>query len=592
MADLVADVITEVKSVKKPYSYLIPDSLTELITIGVEVLVPLRSRVVKGWVTAVKTRDNYDLELYPIRKFRSLGPPENVVELCRWSAWRWVGPMSYFLKIAAPETVVKNLPEKPNFHCPSLTLGKHQISIINSLLSGKDLSYTLRLRQPGMMKWLILGIFERVKNSIIVVMPTKQETLRLYQELKKDNINVFIFKQDWARIASGNSIVLGNRDAVFAPLKTKDLGAIIVFDPLSEHYFDERSPTWNAPKVAHKRSQNEKIPVVFINPTPGLWELENTTQIIPDPHIQRRCWAPILILEIGAQDPTKEEFPSSVTNKIRQALKLSSPVAVIVNKLNGSGNLFCKTCFKSLSCSICHSPLVTTSLKPPFDELYCPRCDYKTKDISCECKDPKLKLFNKSATKLAQELQQILKIKTTLRSHKDSNEKGNLLVGTSAILNQEPALSLIYLPYFDQIMYSKRFDCYLQALRTLSICSQKVLAGKGIGVIIRTRYPNNIILKAAQMGRPEIAIPEIIQQIKEFFPKADSSFSCLRGSVDSLTNWLDNNKDFLASFEVLGPSSDGLVLIRGDSFSKMCDVLNSLEIPNTIKLYVEPKEIL
>ena len=36
----------------------------------------------------------------------SAGPPADVVDLCRWAAWRWAGPLATFLRAASPANVV------------------------------------------------------------------------------------------------------------------------------------------------------------------------------------------------------------------------------------------------------------------------------------------------------------------------------------------------------------------------------------------------------------------------------------------------------------------------------------------------------
>ena len=37
----------------------------------------------------------------------SAGPPPDVVDLCRWAAWRWAGPLATFLRAASPANVVR-----------------------------------------------------------------------------------------------------------------------------------------------------------------------------------------------------------------------------------------------------------------------------------------------------------------------------------------------------------------------------------------------------------------------------------------------------------------------------------------------------
>ena len=40
-------------------------------------------------------------DLHEVVGLVSAGPPAEVVDLCRWAAWRWAGPLATFLRAAS-----------------------------------------------------------------------------------------------------------------------------------------------------------------------------------------------------------------------------------------------------------------------------------------------------------------------------------------------------------------------------------------------------------------------------------------------------------------------------------------------------------
>jgi primosomal protein N' len=596
LTTLVANVFTEVKAINQPYSYLIPEHLHENLQVGDQVLVPLKGRTVKGFVVEIKQQQEFNIKLLPIKKFRGIGPPGKVVELCRWCAWRWVGSVFYFLKIASAEKLYtqkqKSGINSLNYKSFNITLGTQQNKIVNECLSTDKLIHTLRLRQPEFMRWLILAMFTRLQKSLIVLVPTKDELLRLYQELSQTGAPVKTFKNDWFEITQGNCIVVGNRDAIFAPVPENNLGAILIYDPSDSSYQDERAPTWHASKVARQRSQLENIPVVFIDPAPSFHELYDSKLITVSQTIERNTWAPVFVINATKEDPIKGEFPEIVLNKMRKASQLDQPIAVLVNRIKGAGNLFCKNCYQVLNCPNCDSLLLTDELRPPYDTAFCPTCDYHINSQICACGNPKIHLFNKSLNKVAFELKSILKTNVSLRSNKLKSDPEKFLVGTTAILNQEASLALVYLPYFDQILFAPKLNSFSKALHLLFTCSLRVLKAKGVGIILRTKFPEHPVIKAAQMGRPYLAQKCIDDQYKTFYVNDQASFAFVKGSTPQIESWIKQLKSSCSSLEILGPSKYSKYLIKAPDFKILCETLNAIEHPKDVKIYVEAEDLL
>ena len=69
------------------------------------VRVPLHGRRVRGGVVDADVAQPEATDLREVLAVSS-GPPADVVDLCRWAAWRWAGPVASFLRAASPPNVV------------------------------------------------------------------------------------------------------------------------------------------------------------------------------------------------------------------------------------------------------------------------------------------------------------------------------------------------------------------------------------------------------------------------------------------------------------------------------------------------------
>ena len=58
------------------------------------VRVPLHGRRVRGWVVDADVAQPEASDLREVLAVSSAGPPADIVDLCRWAAWRWAGPVA------------------------------------------------------------------------------------------------------------------------------------------------------------------------------------------------------------------------------------------------------------------------------------------------------------------------------------------------------------------------------------------------------------------------------------------------------------------------------------------------------------------
>src|SRR4051812_26940702 len=106
----VVRVLPDVAAINREFDYLVPEQWADQVAVGTMVRVPLHGRRVGGWVTALDPEPTTDARLVALAKVSGVGPSAEMIDLCRWAAWRWSGRLATFLTTASPPTMVARLP--------------------------------------------------------------------------------------------------------------------------------------------------------------------------------------------------------------------------------------------------------------------------------------------------------------------------------------------------------------------------------------------------------------------------------------------------------------------------------------------------
>ncbi len=165
----------------------------------------------------------------------SAGPPPDVVDLCRWAAWRWAGPVATFLRAASSPNVVRGAaaPERERAVYPGPALDGAELRVV-----GPRDHLEVPLAPEG---------------STLVIDPSPARGAHLAARRRDEGREVVtpgsehpdaVRTEHWERARAGVCVVIGGRSAVWAPVP--DLAAIVVLDESDEALEDERAPTWNA----------------------------------------------------------------------------------------------------------------------------------------------------------------------------------------------------------------------------------------------------------------------------------------------------------------------------------------------------------
>ena len=96
-------------AVPKLFDYAVPARWKDTVTVGTRVRVVLHGRRVGGWVVEDNVSPPEGVAPADLAQWSGWGPPAPVVALAEWAAWRWAGPVPFFLGVASPLRPVRRL---------------------------------------------------------------------------------------------------------------------------------------------------------------------------------------------------------------------------------------------------------------------------------------------------------------------------------------------------------------------------------------------------------------------------------------------------------------------------------------------------
>ncbi len=261
---------TDMAAVPKLFDYLVPEGWTQDVRVGTRVRVELHGRRVGGWVVDDDVTPPEGVELRPLKLWSGWGPPPSLVELATWAAWRWAGPISFFLGVASPHGSVRRLPAVPGVGPgPGDTRPEQSaLRVLAGTVLQTDGSTILRLAPSTDLIDLVLAVVEDPDTAsrpggVLVLVPSVGWAERLCARLVRRG---YPATTDWAAARAGWPIVVGSRAAAWAPLPS--LAAALVLDAHDESYREESAPTYSAVEVVTERARRDGCPCILTSPCP------------------------------------------------------------------------------------------------------------------------------------------------------------------------------------------------------------------------------------------------------------------------------------------------------------------------------------
>ncbi|MCL4423792.1 MAG: hypothetical protein M1115_11690 [Actinobacteria bacterium] len=365
-------VLPDVIGLDREFDYLLPRSMGPQseqaggVGVGAMVRIELHGRRVNGWVVSEHSQPTEGIDLKPLAGYRGHGPSEEVVDLARWAAWRWSGPMARFLRTASPpRLILADLPARGEgaFKATGSRRGSllpEQKALGESVGGGCTV---LRLA-PGIDRlcWveailelmdLAMGRTDRSMGppSAIVLVPTQRGAEALSIALRSAGQDVARWPQQWDLAAAGGRIVVGARGAAWA--SAPDLCGIIVLDSHDERYQEERSPTWDGWVVAAERARRSKVPCVLISPCPTLVQTHSAQVVKTSAAFERKGWPLVEVVDRRGADPREGVLGERVVTALKRAIASGQHALCIYNRTGGVRLLTCRACGEPVVCESC-----------------------------------------------------------------------------------------------------------------------------------------------------------------------------------------------------------------------------------------------
>jgi primosomal protein N' (replication factor Y) len=540
------EVLPDSSGIDRAFHYLVPAALGE-VPVGSIVRISLHGRRVRGWVVAAGTPVPPGVKPVPIQKVLSLGPPLDIVELCRWGAWRFAGRLRPFLAAASPPVLVRaragpaagaqpapaGAPPAPAAGAQPAPAGAQPApaagaqpaqyaepvegqlvsaaptlgAAVAKALAAGDAVLRLSPAQPRLD--VVLEVVQQLGASPLVLTESRQDAETLTRRLRAQRLAVAMQPEDWAWAGSsqGPDVVVGTRNAALAPGHP---AAVVVLDAHSEAYRSERAPTFDARLIAAERARRLGVPVVFVSPNPPLELCSGRPVVGLPPPVELQGWARLVTLDARQEDPRDGGYSPAMVSLIRTALRdsPSRPVVLVLNRKGRARLVSCGSCQTVQRCPRCGTALVQLE-KPKKGELgtmTCPRCGLASPALCSECGAGHLRVLRPGASRAAEEVAALLGVDVgEVTATTKQLPATPVLVGTEAVLHRVRSAGLVGFLDFDNELLAPRFRAAEQALTLLSRAS-RLLGRRAAGgkVVVRTSVPDHPVVLAADAGDPSL----------------------------------------------------------------------------------------
>ena len=354
----VCRVVADVPAIEREFDYLVPDDLAARVAVGTIVRVRLHGRRVRAWVTADDVASEVDpARLQPIASVSGEGPPAEVLDLCRWTARRFVGSPVALYRSASPAN---------NIAVGSV--GARQAMVVGADIEPVDreaAEVVARLTdsRSRVVWWppardrraVVHALLARDGSSLVITAdPSRADAL--VATLRRLGWPAVAWHSDlpapartdaWRRCARGGVVVVGGRTAAFAPIP--DLRAAVVVDDLDEALQEERQPTWHALDVLAERCARVEAPMTVVSALPSVRSLARAEEVVaPSPSVVAAGWPRIEIVDLGDEPPGTGLLSGARADALRAAVGHGRSAVCLLNRRGRARLLYCTAC-RSLS---------------------------------------------------------------------------------------------------------------------------------------------------------------------------------------------------------------------------------------------------
>lgn len=394
---LIADIVPDANlpsGITQTFSYSVPKELEGKIKKGSVVRIPLRKKNIAGVVFGLREKsavaEKYELkEITGLIDDRFELPPQ-LIELCEYASEYYRSPISLVIKTVLPD-IVKNKSRKDvllNVNSPIKDMPEAMFEKILAGLKAKNLLiHDLDSRRHS----LYLKILNRLQQENGQALLLFPEYFDIYnfssfyiKALGRENVSILtsgltknLYYHEWKKVMDGKAkLVIGTRQAVFAPFKKLDL--IIIDGEHSSNYKQwDMNPRYNAINICNTLSSLWKAKLILSSPSPSVetffrskaGELEtiNITRASPEKRYE------IIDMKTEREKKNFSVFSEKLKEELLKAVYDRKQAVIFLPKLGLNTVTKCKDCEYMAHCEDCSTLLSTFK-----DNLYCTHCKKKS----------------------------------------------------------------------------------------------------------------------------------------------------------------------------------------------------------------------
>ncbi|HEX2058280.1 MAG TPA: primosomal protein N' [Actinomycetota bacterium] len=371
------------------YTYVEPAKLAGKLTAGSLVRVPFGGRNVRAVVVETGAAP-VEEELQEIKALiveEPLTPPP-LDRLVAWVAERYVTPRSICLLRSIPPRVrVKVAPPRalePGPPPSSVTRLDGGQTLLDAIRGGGAGTWVVRpipSHERGPLIADLIAAAAGTDGAALVAVPEVRygaPTLDALTKVWPHAARVDSSETDadraraWLQLARGHGLGLGGRATVMAP--APDLRLLVLDEEHHRSYKEDRSPRYDARKVAVERARLQGAVCVLLSATPSV-DSGHRAAIgewgsVTPPRADRRAARPVVEL---VDKPDDRALSSLLHDRMAAVLREGGRVALLVARRGFARALWCASCRRSLRCPRCEAGLA-------FDRsprrVRCPRCGF------------------------------------------------------------------------------------------------------------------------------------------------------------------------------------------------------------------------
>jgi primosomal protein N' (replication factor Y) len=372
-----------------PYDYLVPESLTSQIAVGVRLEVPFNGRTVEAIVLERLAQSSVGKLKY-VLKVVSPNPVATTETLALIEAVssRWAAHPYDVIRSAIPPRTASV--DKESFvHLEKPNLDQKPARSYSQLPPAEPRSQVIAAHITEQSK----------RGRVLVIVPDSRLLQQILQLLPQaipidSSLDRTSRYRNFLKAFHGSSdIYIGTRSAIFAPVP--DLSCIAVIDEGSESHYEKRSPGWNVRDVAILRSQLQRISLEFIGYSPS----SEVSRLIELKWIGYRAIRRKVSVQ-NFQQRTNELLPGRIISEIRKALAVG-PVLFIAGRKGYAQALSCSRCRNVALCE-CGGKLFKATVK---SQIECALCSKVYEPWSCSwCSGQTPFLIGRGSSRFSQEI--------------------------------------------------------------------------------------------------------------------------------------------------------------------------------------------